>query len=401
MTVSRSRLARRYQASLQAYLQDKRRSDLSSAQALGITVQGAGVKTMELAKLHEDILLNKVFLQCADKARPALIRRAGAFFAMVMTPIEQAHRTSEDSTIHLRKFIEIISQRTIKLASTNLELIREIASRKAAEQALRKSERHYAQLLAESGALQNHLRRLSRQILSTQEEERKSISRELHDVIGQTLTGITIRLATLRKEAELNTAGLDRNIARTQLLVEKSVNIVHQFARELRPAVLDDLGLIPALHAFMKTFTTRTGVRSRFIASKGVEQMDFAHRTVLFRVAQEALTNVDRHAHATTVQVKIQKLSGSISMAIHDDGRSFDVKRILQVRGSMRLGLLGMRERLEMVGGRMAIDSAVGHGTTLTAVIPLGRGRSAGSARSSPLSPLSPLLSLSSHGHHS
>jgi signal transduction histidine kinase len=103
-----------------------------------------------------------------------------------------------------------------------------------------------ASLLAVAGKserLQEQLRRLSRQILSAQEEERKKISRELHDVIAQTLTGINIRLAALKKEAAVNTKGLDRNIARTQRLVEKSVNIVHQFARELRPAVLDDLGL--------------------------------------------------------------------------------------------------------------------------------------------------------------
>src|SRR5208283_4275301 len=97
-----------------------------------------------------------------------------------------------------------------------------------------------------------------------------------------------VRLAALKKEAALNTKGLDRNIARTQRLVEKSVNIVHQFARELRPAVLDDLGLIPALHSFMKSFTARTGVRARLTAYAAVEQVDPAKRTVLFRVAQEA-----------------------------------------------------------------------------------------------------------------
>ncbi len=119
-------------------------------------------------------------------------------------------------------------------------------------------------MLEQSDHLQEQLRQLSRQILSAQEEERKEISRELHDVIAQTLTGINVRLAALKKEAAVNTKGLDRNIARTQRLVEKSVDIVHQFARELRPAVLDDLGLIPALHSFMKNFTARTGVRTSF-----------------------------------------------------------------------------------------------------------------------------------------
>src|ERR1700690_167233 len=107
-------------------------------------------------------------------------------------------------------------------------------------------------MLDQSRHMQEQLRQLSRQILLAQEDERKRISRELHDVIAQTLTGINVRLAALKKEAGLNTQNLDRDIARTQRLVEKSVNIVHDFARELRPAVLDDLGLIPALHLFVK-----------------------------------------------------------------------------------------------------------------------------------------------------
>src|SRR4030095_7877539 len=112
-------------------------------------------------------------------------------------------------------------------------------------------QQHHGKLLAQSLQMQEQLRRLSRQLLSAQEEERKKISRELHDVIAQTLTSINVGLATLKKEAGVNTKGLERSIARTQQLVEQSVNIVHRFARELRPTVLDDLGLIPALHAFM------------------------------------------------------------------------------------------------------------------------------------------------------
>ena len=129
-------------------------------------------------------------------------------------------------------------------------------------------------LLEKSERLQEQLRRLSRQVLSAQEEERKEISRELHDVIAQTLTGINVRLAALKKEASLNTSGLDRNIARTQRLVEKSVDIVHRFARELRPAVLDDLGLIPALQSFMKNFGARTGLFAQLTAFAAVENLD-------------------------------------------------------------------------------------------------------------------------------
>jgi two-component system sensor histidine kinase DegS len=219
---------------------------------------------------------------------------------------------------------------------------------------------------------------LSRQMLSTQEEERREISRELHDVIAQTLTGINVRLAALKKEAATNTNGLDRSITRTQRLVEKSVDIVHQFARELRPAVLDDLGLIPALHSFVKIFSKRTKILVHLKAFADVEQLPIAKRTVLFRVAQEALTNVARHAQASRVEVTIKKLPEGICMKIKDDGKSFQVDRVLHGKGSKRLGLLGMRERLEMVGGHFGVESVQGKGTTVIAQIPLANSRGGG-----------------------
>jgi signal transduction histidine kinase len=230
-------------------------------------------------------------------------------------------------------------------------------------------------LLKQSDQLQEQLRRLSRQILSAQEDERKKISRELHDVIAQTLTGINIRLATLKKEAALNTKGLDRNIARTQRLVEKSVDIVHQFARELRPAVLDDLGLIPALHSFVKIFSERTHLHVQLTAFAGVEQLDGNKRTVLYRIAQEALNNVSRHAQASRVEISIQKLADGIGMKIKDNGKSFDLERVLNAKGRKRLGLLGMRERVEMVGGTFCVESSPGNGTSIEVKIPFAHAR--------------------------
>src|ERR1041384_3177531 len=147
------------------------------------------------------------------------------------------------------------------ISCSNRQLKQEIIQRKAAERALRKSERHYSALLQQSRQMQEQLRRLSHQLLSAQEEERKTISRELHDEIAQTLTGINVQLGTLKAAATLNTKDLEKKITSTQRLVEKSVQIVHRFARELRPSVLDDLGLIPALHTFMKGFREETGIR--------------------------------------------------------------------------------------------------------------------------------------------
>ena len=371
-------LSRRYQAALRTHLKQGQQASLESARGLGSQALAAGLRTLDLARLHEQTLVKEVLPGYAAGKRPALIKQAGIFFAVAITPMEKTQRGAQEAAAQLKKFIETLSQRTVELAASNLELSLEITQRKAVEQALKKSERHYSQLLEQSDRLQEQLRRLSRQILSAQEDERKMISRELHDVIAQTLTGINVRLANLKKEAAINTKGLDRNIARTQRLVEKSVSIVHQFARELRPAVLDDLGLIPALHSFMKSFSARTGVHTRLTAFAGVEQLDTARRTVLYRVAQEALTNVGRHAQASQAQVKIQKLDGAICMKIWDNGKGFQAERLSHGKRNKRLGLLGMSERVQMVNGKFTLQSAPGKGTTVQAQIPLANGRAGG-----------------------
>ena len=365
------KLSQRYRAALRTHLQQGRHASLEPARGLGGEALAAGLETLDLAKLHEQILVAEVLPACPVGRRSALIKQAGIFFAVAITPIEKMHRNAREAAVLLKKFIETLSQRTVELAASNLELSLEITQRKAAEEALRKSEHHYAQLLKQSDSLQEQLRRLSRQILSAQEEERKRISRELHDVIAQTLTGINVRLAALKKEAAINTNGLDRNIARTQRLVEKSVGIVHEFARELRPAALDDLGLIPALHSFVKLFSKRTRIHVHLKVFAGVEQLPGNQRTILYRVAQEALTNVSRHAHASRVEVGIQKVAEGICLKIADNGKSFEVERVLNARGTKRLGLLGMRERVEMVGGRFTVESVQGTGTTIKALIPL------------------------------
>ena len=272
-----------------------------------------------------------------------------------------------------RKLAEAAQRRLAVMTASNRKLEQEIVRRQAVEEALQKSEQHQRQLLEESRQLQEQLRRLSRQVLQAQEEERKRISRELHDVIAQTLTSINLRLATLKKEATVNTKSLERTITRTQQLVEHSVDIVHKFARELRPTVLDDLGLIPALHTFLKSFKEQTGIHVSLSAFAAVEQVNGDKRTVLYRIAQEALTNVARHAHASRVDVTIQKLGDALCMKIKDDGQGFPAERALQTKKNERLGLLGMRERLEMIGGKFTIESAPGKGATIIAQIPFGK----------------------------
>ena len=368
----------RYQQALRTHLKQERLASPGPVSALGLAEEAlaAGLRTPDLAKLHEQILVAEVLPGCPAKQRATILKQAGIFFAATVAPLETADRGTREG-VRLRKIIAALSQRTVNLAAANEALCLDNARRKAVQEAFKKKEHHYTKSLKESELLKEQLRRLSREVLLAQEDERKKISRELHDVIAQALTGINIRLANLKREAALNTKGLARNIATTQRLVAKSVHMVHQFARELRPTVLDDLGLVPALHSYLKHFMERTGVRTSLTAYAGVTELDTVRRTVLYRVAQEALTNVARHARANSVSVNILKNANGISMQVHDDGISFQVQPVLLARGSKRLGLLGMRERVEMVNGHLDIESVPGRGTTITAHVPLGIGKRA------------------------
>ena len=367
-------LARRYQLELRRCLQQGATGSLRPAQKLGRQAMAEGLETLDLTLIHEQALIAQALPIRSSAARARMIRLAGAFFAKAILPLEGTHRLAVQANIRLSRLNQALSQRTLDLATSNRELKKEIAKRLVVERSLRHSEQHSIRLLNQSRRMQEQLRQLSRQILSAQEEERKRISRELHDVIAQVLTSINVRLAVLKTEAAVNTKGLSRNIARTQKMVEKSVDLVHRFAYDLRPAVLDILGLIPALHSFMKGFAKETGVHVSLTAFAGVEQLSNVKRTALYRVAQEALTNVARHAQASRVEVNIQRLGKFVRMQIKDNGRSFQVEQVLRVGKSKRMGLLSMRERAEMVGGHFSIESAAGKGTTVRVQLPFKKG---------------------------
>lgn len=256
------------------------------------------------------------------------------------------------------------------LAAANLEANKEIARRRAAESLLKESEQTQRKLLIESQELQAQLRHLTHLILLAQEEERKKISRQLHDEIAQILAGINVHLAALTETASIRPQDLRKSISKTRRLVMRSIDVVHRFARNLRPTLLDDLGLIPALRSFVKELAEQEKLKIKFTATAGIEALDISRRTVLYRVTQEALTNVVRHAHARSATVCIRKTPDAVRLEIRDDGKSFPAERLLAAKHSGRLGLLGMRERVEMVAGHFAIESTPGKGTTVKVEIP-------------------------------
>ncbi|HEY5069352.1 MAG TPA: phosphatase RsbU N-terminal domain-containing protein, partial [Candidatus Acidoferrum sp.] len=159
------KFSRRYQAGLQAYLKQRSGAHLQRARGMGRQALNVGMQTLDMAKLHEQILVSKVLPDSPAKKRAALIKQAGTFFTEAITPVEKNHHDTRVAAVHLNKIVEMLSQRTVELAASNVELNAEIAQRKSVEAALKKSEHHYSQLLVESERLQQQLRQLSRQIL--------------------------------------------------------------------------------------------------------------------------------------------------------------------------------------------------------------------------------------------
>jgi signal transduction histidine kinase len=223
-----TRLSRRYQLALRRHLKQGPRASLQPARGLGRQAMALGLETLDVARIHEAALASLE----ASSSRDGFVKRAEMFFAETITPIEKTHRAALKASTRLNQLTQALGRRTVDLAASGRHLKQGIAQRKAVEQALKKSAGHYARLVKESRRLQKHLRHLTHQILSAQEEERKKISRELHDEVAQTLLGINVRLLTLKKEATVNTKGLKKEIASTQRLVEKSAQTMSRFARE-------------------------------------------------------------------------------------------------------------------------------------------------------------------------
>ena len=341
-----------------------------SARELGIQALAMGQETLDLASIHELALISLMLPSCSTTTSHGMLGKAGLFFAEAIIPIEQAHRGAREANVRSSQVVKALHERSLELAESVEELKQEIKRRQAVEQCHQQSQQTSNKRLAVSRQMQKELRDLAKQLLTSQEKDRRKISRELHDVITQTLVGINLRLAALKVESMVSPHELNEKIEVTQRLVEKSVKIVHGFARELRPSVLDDLGLIPALEAYIKTYTKETGVRVSFKAFADVELCDSDLRTVLYRIVQEALTNVARHAKASRAEVSIQNHNGIIRMEIVDDGQGFEVAGTSGAKETNRFGLLGMRERVEMIGGSFSIESLPGKSTTVGVNIP-------------------------------
>jgi signal transduction histidine kinase len=224
-----------------------------------------------------------------------------------------------------------------------------------------------AALREKMAAQQDRLRALAGGTLHAREEEARRIAHELHDESGQILAAVHIALDNLGQQAPGHAA----TVRDLHALLDRVEDQLRRLSRELRPTILDDLGLAPALQWLAQGVAERSGLSVTVRAP--IERLPSAIETALYRVIQEALTNASRHARPARIEVTVREEDCAIHATVRDDGKGFDVEAALARRGERGLGLIGMRERVEALGGRFTIGSAPAKGTEVSVTIPLAR----------------------------
>lgn len=233
-------------------------------------------------------------------------------------------------------------------------VVRDVTRRRENERQLRESHRQ--------------LRALSASLQTVREEERTRIARELHDELGQQLTGLRLDVSWLGTRLKDDQTGLLEKIKSMKSTLQNTVTAVRRLSSELRPLILDDLGLVPAVEWLRDDFGKRTGIEVHLEVSERDLRIEKETATAVFRILQESLTNVARHADAGAVWVRLSTDAGRLRLVIRDDGRGMDTQAIPKARS---FGLIGIRERAFMLGGEVRIHSRPGEGTEIEVVLPL------------------------------
>lgn len=255
-----------------------------------------------------------------------------------------------------------------KRAETTLACAHAELERQADALRLEVNERTRAE--AEARRSEEQLRALTAHVEQVREEERTWISREIHDELGQLLTGIKLDLSWVGQRLPDDQDALRAKIRTMGTLIDTTIQSVRRIAGELRPGLLDDLGLMAAIEWQVQQFQSRTGIRTRLTAEPSEIELDREHSTTAFRILQEALTNVARHAQAAAVSINLTADAKQLILKVIDNGKGITSQALADRRA---FGLLGMRERALLMGGQVTISGRPGQGTTVTLVMPLKR----------------------------
>ena len=268
--------------------------------------------------------------------------------------IEKRYKTKNGNFIWVELSLSTFRNSVNNEVEFFIGLVQNIHERKMAEEEIRKSH--------------EELRQLSSYLETIREEERTSIAREIHDELGQQLTGLKMDISWLNKKVPKENKIVQEKIAGMLSLVDTTVKTVRRISTELRPGILDDLGLIDALQWQSHEFEKRTGITCGFNTTFKDSTFEKHLSTGIFRVFQETLTNIARHAHASEIMTHLEKIEDNIVLQVHDNGKGFNE---VEIKGKKTLGLIGMKERAKMFGGNLTVQSAVGKGTKITLRVPL------------------------------
>ena len=265
-----------------------------------------------------------------------------------------------------------VRERTAELADVNKALVAEISERMETERSLRASE---DALQASQRALRqssDDLQALAARLLTAQEEDRRRISRDLHDDVNQRLAMIAVDVETLSLRPPASQAVLGRSLRSVQDRIVELSDDIRRFVHQLHPSILDDLGLPIALQQLMDDFSSRTGLTSRFRHDNVPQALSRDLATCFYRIAQESLSNVARHADASRVEMDLVGAEQGLALSVTDDGRGFDRRKTDSSPSG--LGLVSMNERLRLVGGALDVTSGPRRGTTVRAWAPVVEG---------------------------
>jgi signal transduction histidine kinase len=234
------------------------------------------------------------------------------------------------------------------------------------QQALASARQQVEEEISQRHALR---RELLQRIVETQEEERRRIARELHDELGQVLTGLALGLRGTKNELD-NPTRLEQQLGQLEEMAVQAIDDMRHMVNELRPALLDDIGLSAALRNYVDNFVALTGIETQIFLCTTCDHLDDSIKTTLFRVTQESLTNVARHAQATQAWVNMECDDKHVTMKIQDNGVGFNPDEILAGDRNEAWGLIGIEERIQLVDGTVEIISQFHKGTTVAVTVP-------------------------------